>query len=81
MEATKKKEEVQEMEVPITSMTVWVLLEPHLPGKRGRWGGIAQDSSAFTVWLWLNRLKRVSLEREDSEMRSLRKLRVGILQK
>ncbi len=22
---------------------VWSLLEPHLPGQRGQWGGIAQD--------------------------------------
>src|SRR5699024_1135602 len=26
------------------SDTVWNLLEPHLPGQRGQWGGIAQDN-------------------------------------
>ena len=26
---------------------VWSLLEPHLPGQRGQWGGIAQDNRRF----------------------------------
>jgi len=26
---------------------VWELLEPHLPGQRGQWGGIAQDNRRF----------------------------------
>ena len=26
---------------------VWSLLEPHLPGKEGSWGGIAQDNRRF----------------------------------
>ena len=26
---------------------VWGLLEPHLPGQRGQWGGIAQDNRRF----------------------------------
>ena len=26
---------------------VWALLEPHLPGQRGQWGGIAQDNRRF----------------------------------
>ncbi|WP_155117112.1 transposase, partial [Candidatus Protochlamydia amoebophila] len=26
---------------------VWNLLEPHLPGKRGAWGGIARDNRTF----------------------------------
>ena len=26
---------------------VWTLLEPHLPGQRGQWGGIAQDNRRF----------------------------------
>lgn len=26
---------------------VWKLLEPHLPGQRGQWGGIAQDNRRF----------------------------------
>ena len=26
---------------------VWALLEPHLPGQRGQWGGIAQDNWRF----------------------------------
>ncbi len=26
---------------------VWALLEPHLPGQRGQWGGIAEDNRRF----------------------------------
>ena len=26
---------------------VWALIEPHLPGQRGQWGGIAQDNRRF----------------------------------
>jgi transposase len=26
---------------------VWALLEPHLPGQRGQWGGIANDNRCF----------------------------------
>jgi transposase len=26
---------------------VWALLEPHLPGQRGQWGGIAKDNRTF----------------------------------
>ena len=26
---------------------VWDLLEPHLPGRKGSWGGIAQDNRLF----------------------------------
>ncbi len=26
---------------------VWSLLEPHLPGRRGVWGGIAEDNRQF----------------------------------
>ena len=29
------------------SDNVWSLLEPHLPGQRGQWGGIAQDNRRF----------------------------------
>ena len=29
------------------SENVWALLEPHLPGQRGQWGGIAQDNRRF----------------------------------
>ena len=25
----------------------WALLEPHLPGREGGWGGIAQDNRLF----------------------------------
>ena len=25
----------------------WTLLEPHLPGQRGQWGGIAKDNRLF----------------------------------
>ncbi len=26
---------------------VWLLLEPHLPSRAGRWGGVAQDNRRF----------------------------------
>lgn len=26
---------------------VWALLEPHLPGRSGQWGGVARDNRAF----------------------------------
>ncbi len=26
---------------------VWLLLEPHLPGRAGSWGGVAQDNRRF----------------------------------
>jgi transposase len=26
---------------------IWVLLEPHLPGRRGSWGGVAKDNRQF----------------------------------
>ena len=26
---------------------VWGLIEPHLPGRRGQWGGIAEDNRRF----------------------------------
>ena len=29
------------------SDAVWSLLEPHLSGQRGQWGGIAQDNRRF----------------------------------
>ncbi|MCI8552454.1 MAG: IS5 family transposase [Lawsonibacter sp.] len=29
------------------SDNVWAMLEPHLPGKRDQWGGIAQDNRRF----------------------------------
>ena len=25
----------------------WALLEPHLPGRRGAWGGVARDNRLF----------------------------------
>lgn len=25
----------------------WVLLEPHLPGRAGQWGGVARDNRLF----------------------------------
>ena len=30
----------------------WALIEPHLPGQRGQWGGIAKDNRLFIVTLW-----------------------------
>ncbi len=29
------------------SERVWLLLEPHLPGRRGQWGGVAEDNRRF----------------------------------
>ena len=29
------------------SDAVWTLLEPHLPGQKGQWGGIAEDNRRF----------------------------------
>ena len=35
---------------------VWELLEPHLPGQRGQWGGIAQDNRRFiNAVFWVSR--------------------------
>ena len=35
---------------------VWSLLEPHLPGRRGRWGGVAHDNRRFlNAVLWILR--------------------------
>ena len=32
---------------------VWLLVEPHLPGQCGQWGGIAQDNRrAITAVFW-----------------------------
>jgi len=34
----------------------WVLLEPHLPGREGNWGGIAQDNRLFiNAVFWIMR--------------------------
>ena len=40
------------------SDAVWSLLEPHLPGQRGQWGGIAQDNRRFingVFWIFTHR--------------------------
>ena len=38
------------------SNEVWNLLEPHLPGQRGQWGGIAQDNRRFINGVfWISR--------------------------
>jgi transposase len=35
---------------------VWHLLEPHLPGQRGSWGGIARDNRTFiNAVMWIMR--------------------------
>ena len=35
---------------------VWELLEPHLPGRQGVWGGVAQDNRRFiNAVLWILR--------------------------
>jgi transposase len=34
----------------------WALLEPHLPGRKGTWGGIARDNRAFiNAVFWIMR--------------------------
>ncbi|MDO4708783.1 MAG: IS5 family transposase, partial [Pseudomonadota bacterium] len=34
----------------------WTLLEPHLPGQRGQWGGIVKDNRLFiNAVLWILR--------------------------
>jgi len=33
---------------------VWNLLEPHLPGRKGLWGGQAKDNRQFSVF-WILR--------------------------
>ena len=40
------------------SDAVWSLLEPHLPGQRGQWGGMAQDNRRFingVFWIFYAR--------------------------
>ena len=35
---------------------MWSILEPHLPGQRGQWGGIAQDNRRFiNAMFWILR--------------------------
>ena len=35
---------------------VWFLLEPHLPGRQGSWGGIAKDNRQFiNAVFWIMR--------------------------
>ncbi|MBS4164407.1 Uncharacterized protein y4sN [Candidatus Protochlamydia amoebophila] len=37
---------------------VWNLLEPHLPGRRGAWGGIARDNRTFiNAVFWILRMR------------------------
>ncbi len=51
MEAAKEGRGIKKMEASYhrhdISDEVWALLEPHLPGQRGQWGGIAQDNRRF----------------------------------
>jgi transposase len=38
------------------SAHAWVLIEPHLPGQRGQWGGIAKDNRSFiNAVFWIMR--------------------------
>lgn len=32
----------------------WALLEPHLPGRKGNWGGIARDNRLFVNAVFWN---------------------------
>jgi len=42
---------------------VWELREPHLPGRRGSWGGVARDNRQFiNAVFWI--LRTVSTETE-----------------
>ena len=39
--------------------TIWDLLEPHIPGQAGCWGGIARDNRLFVnAVLWIMRTRR-----------------------
>ena len=40
---------------------VWLLLEPHLPGRAGSWGGVAQDNRRFINAILLDSAHRRSL--------------------
>ncbi len=40
---------------------VWLLLEPHLPGRAGSWGGVAQDNRRFINAVLLDSAHRRSL--------------------
>ena len=34
---------------------LWALLDPHLPGQAGQWGGIAKDNRQFiNAVLWIH---------------------------
>ena len=38
---------------------IWALLEPHLPGRKGVWGGIAEDNRRFiNAVFWILRTGR-----------------------
>ena len=42
------------------SDAVWALLEPHLPGRAGQWGGLAQDNRVFinaVFWILRTRVR------------------------
>ena len=46
------------------SDTTWELLEPHLPGREGVWGGIAKDNRLFiNAVFWI---VRIGAPREDN---------------
>lgn len=52
------------------SDAVWSLLEPHLPGQRGQWGGIAQDNRRFINGVpfpvsWTVKMKKKQKETQD----------------
>ena len=41
----------------------WALIEPHLPGKRGQWGGIAKDNRLVintVFWILRDKVRKVS---------------------
>lgn len=50
---------------------VWSLLEPHLPGQRGQWGGIAQDNRRFIQCSFWGAANRGTLARFTSRLREM----------
>ena len=48
----------------------WALLEPHLPGRKGVWGGIAEDNRRFIRWrdkgVW-EKLLEILIDEPDYE--------------
>ena len=62
------------------SDAAWALLEPHLPGQSGQWGGIAKDNRLFidaVFWILRTGAPWRDLPPEDGE-RYISDLSVGV---